>query len=73
MAIPDPGALPFDAPRYLSLFQPLLTLPRETLPRLTAEAARAALGRTATDLGAELVVEEGPAPAFLLLPPDRPR
>lgn len=72
MAIPSPDALPFDAPRYLSRFQPLLTLPRETLPRVTAEAARAALGGVAAELGAELVVGDGAAPVFLLLPPGPP-
>ena len=54
---------------HLTYFQELIELGRETLPRRTAEAARRALGRSATALGLELIETTSPVPTFLLLPP----
>jgi hypothetical protein len=61
--------VPFDAARHLSNYQEILGLPRETLPRLTAEATRRALRRAGGALQLDLVETEGVAPIFLLLPP----
>ena len=54
---------------YLKYLQPLLSLPRETLPQLTASEARKSLRWTASALGLELIEKEGVVPWFLLLPP----
>jgi hypothetical protein len=53
---------------HVSKLQPLLTLPRETLPRLTAQEARRYLRDAAERLGLEFVESTGIAPIFLLLP-----
>jgi hypothetical protein len=53
---------------YLKILQSLLSMPRETLPQLTAEEARKSLGQAAQALGLELIEIEGVAPTFLLLP-----
>jgi hypothetical protein len=53
---------------YLQNFQALLSMPRETLPQLTAPEARKALRWAAEALGLEFVEIEGVAPTFLLLP-----
>ena len=47
--------LPVDAAGYLANFQELLSLARETLPQLSAEAARKSLTATSSALGLELV------------------
>ncbi len=54
---------------YLQNFQAFLSMPRETLPQLTAPEARKALRWAAEALGLEIVEIEGVAPTFLLLPP----
>ena len=61
--------LPVDAAGYLANFQELLSLARETLPQLSAEAARKSLTATSSALGLELVEHKGAAPIFALLPP----
>ncbi len=55
---------------HLSQFQGLMSLARETLPQLSAEAARKALAAAAGPLGLELVENKGAAPIFALLPPE---
>src|SRR2546428_13530745 len=57
-----------DTSSYLQKFQALLSMPRETLPQLTAAEARKALGWASEALRLELVEIEGAAPTFLLLP-----
>ena len=54
---------------YLQKLQPLLSMPRETLPQLTVDEARRSLGWAAGTLGLELIEIAGVAPTFLLLPP----
>lgn len=54
---------------YLDLFQPLMSLGRETLPQLTAVEARKALGEAARMLGLELIEKEEVIPSFILSPP----
>ncbi|HXF58979.1 MAG TPA: hypothetical protein VN539_04080, partial [Candidatus Saccharimonadales bacterium] len=53
---------------YLQKLQSLLSMPRETLPQLTAQEARTALGWAAGALNLELIETTGLAPTFLLLP-----
>jgi len=53
---------------YLQNLQALLSMPRETLPQLTAAETRKALMWAAEALGLEFVEIEGIAPTFLLLP-----
>ncbi|MEK7317204.1 MAG: hypothetical protein AAB011_13565, partial [Candidatus Eisenbacteria bacterium] len=64
-----------DSASYLSQFQGLMSLARETLPQLSAEAARKALTAAAGSLGLELVENKAAAPIFALIPPegDEPR
>jgi len=57
-----------DTSSYLQNLQALLSMPRETLPQLTAVEARKALGWASEALGLELIEIEGAAPTFLLLP-----
>jgi len=57
-----------DTSSYLQKLQALLSMPRETLPQLTAAEARKALGWASEALRLELVEIEGAAPTFLLLP-----
>ncbi len=61
-----------DSTSYLTQFQELMSLARETLPQLSAEAARKALAAAAGPLGLELVENKGAAqvPIFALLPPE---
>lgn len=66
----DPARLRFDIEAHLALFQKLLSLPRETVPQLSAEAARAALGEAARRLSLEFIVIESVVPTFVLLPRD---
>ena len=47
-----------------------MSLARETLPQLSAAAARKALAAAAGPLGLELVENKGAAPIFALLPPE---
>jgi len=56
----------------LSELQRFLTLPRETLPRLTAEEAERYLRGAAERLGVELTKSQGVAPAFALFPKAAP-
>lgn len=58
-----------DPEAYLPKFQGLMSLARETLPQLSAEAARKSLAAAAGPLGLELVENKGVAPTFALLPP----
>ncbi len=58
-----------DSATYLERLQTLLSLPRETVPRLTAEETRKTLRWAAEGLRLELVEIEQVAPTFLLLPP----
>src|SRR5262245_58730011 len=58
-----------DLSAYLQKLQPLLSMPRETLPQLTAEEARRALQWSAEALRLEFIEISGVAPIFLLLPP----
>ncbi|HEY7727845.1 MAG TPA: hypothetical protein VID50_05280 [Candidatus Eisenbacteria bacterium] len=69
MPTADPRPLPFDAARHLTVFQPLLALPRETVPQLTVQTARQTLSAVAGELQLELIETDGIAPIFLLLPP----
>ena len=52
----------------LSHLQPLLSMPRETLPQLTVEQARKSLSAAGEALGLEFIEIAGVAPTFLLLP-----
>jgi hypothetical protein len=61
--------LAIDSAGYLANFQGLLSLARETLPQMSADAARRALGAAAGPLGLELVENKAVAPIFALLPP----
>lgn len=54
---------------YLELFQPLMSLGRETLPQLTAVEARKALAGAARILGLEFIEKEDVIPSFLLTAP----
>ena len=54
---------------YLTWFQELIELGRETLPQRAAEAARRSLTRSAASLGLELIETTSSVPTFLLLPP----
>jgi hypothetical protein len=57
-----------DPSGYLQNLQSFLSLPRETLPQLTAAETRKALRWAAERLALELIEIEGSAPTFLLLP-----
>jgi hypothetical protein len=61
--------LSVDAAAYLANFQELLSLARETLPQLSAEAARKSLTAASKSLGLEFIENKGAAPIFALLPP----
>ncbi len=61
--------LRFEAEAHLALFQELMSLPRETIPQLSAAAARKTLTAAASAIGLELTVVESVVPTFLLLPP----
>lgn len=58
-----------DSSSYLQNLQTFLSLPRETVPQLTAAETRNALRWSAEALGLELIETEGVVPTFLLLPP----
>ncbi|HEU4724781.1 MAG TPA: hypothetical protein VFU59_05710 [Candidatus Eisenbacteria bacterium] len=58
-----------DPEAHLSQFQGLMSLARETLPALSADATRKVLAAAAGSLGLELVENKGVAPIFALLPP----
>ena len=57
-----------DVKAQLTLLQSLLTMPRETLPGLTAREAGRYLRAAADRLGLEYIESAGVAPVFLLLP-----
>lgn len=59
-----------NAEAHLSQFQGLMSLARETLPQLSAEAARKTMAAAAGPLGLELVENKSVAPIFALLPPE---
>lgn len=61
-------SIPGDGKMYLSFFQDLLSLPRETVPQVTSVAARGCLERLAPTLDLEFIEIKGVAPTFLLLP-----
>ena len=67
----DLDQLRIDAAAHLASFQEFMSLPRETVPQMTAAAARKTLAAAAVDLGLELVEKEGITPTFLLLRKDR--
>ena len=69
MTIEDLERMSLDVPLHRSWFQELTAMGREGIPRASADAARRGLQSAAGALGLELVVIEGPAPTFLLLPP----
>ncbi len=62
------GRLSMDTGVQLKRLQSFLTLPRETIPGLTARDAGTLLRATASRLGLEFVENKGVAPTFLLLP-----
>lgn len=62
--------LRFDAAAHLASFQELMSMPRETVPQMTAVAARKALTAAASELGLEVVEKDGITPTFLLLRKD---
>src|SRR2546430_5920074 len=57
-----------DFATYLQNLQTFLSLPRETVPQLTASETRKALRWTGQAFGLEFTEVEGVAPTFLLLP-----
>src|SRR5205809_1206061 len=57
-----------DFATYLQNLQTFLSLPRETVPQLTASETRKALQWAGQALGLEFTEVEGVAPTFLLLP-----
>ena len=59
-----------DAKAQLTRLQSLLTLPRETIPRLTPQVVRSVLRGAGDRLGLEFIEIEGVTPIFLLLPQD---
>lgn len=63
-----PSQRSLDAKAQLIHLQSFLTMPRETLPRLTAREAARYLSGAAERLGLEFVESSGVAPVFLLLP-----
>jgi len=64
----DLSELRIDASAHLASFKELMSMPRETVPQMTAIAARKALTAAAGELGLELIEKEGITPTFLLLP-----
>jgi hypothetical protein len=58
----------FDSASHLNVLQELMSLPRETLPRLSLAATQKALTWASEHLGLELISNEGNTPTFLLLP-----
>ncbi|MGH7514745.1 MAG: hypothetical protein ACREOQ_17700, partial [Gemmatimonadales bacterium] len=66
----DLARLRLEPEAHLSIFQKLLSLPRETVPQLSAEAAHAALSEAAQLLDLQFIVTESVVPTFVLLPRD---
>jgi len=69
--VPKPirlDVVPRKAAEHLSSFQRLMTLARETVPHLSAEAARAAVRGSGDSIGLEFVETKGVAPIFALFP-----
>jgi hypothetical protein len=60
--------LSFDATAQLKRLQSFLTLPRETIPRLTSREAASLLRDAGSRLGLQFVENKEIAPTFLLLP-----
>ena len=58
----------FEDQGLLSQLQPFLSMPRETVPQLTAEETRKSLLGASETLGLEFVEIAGVAPTFLILP-----
>src|SRR5438552_762027 len=67
----DLDQLRIDSAGHLASFREFLSLPRETVPQMTAAAARKTLTAAAADLGLEVVEKESITPTFLLLLGDR--
>ncbi len=65
----DLASVKIEPKAHLSLFQELMSLPRETVPQLSAAAARKSLANASSALGLEFKAMEGVVPTFLLLPP----
>jgi hypothetical protein len=68
MTIEDLERLELEVDTHRTWFQELTSMGREGLPRVTADAARRALGAAAPALHSEVVEIEGAAPTFLLIP-----
>jgi hypothetical protein len=62
------GRLSMDTAVQLKRLQSFLTLPRETIPGLTARDAGTLLRASASRLGLQFIENKGVAPTFLLLP-----
>ena len=60
--------VPLKSAEHLTSFQRLMTLARETVPHLSAEAARAAVRGAGDALGLNFIETKGIAPTFALLP-----
>ncbi|TMQ58658.1 MAG: hypothetical protein E6K76_07070 [Candidatus Eisenbacteria bacterium] len=61
--------MPLEASNYIKALQPLLSLPRETLPQLTVAEARKGLEWAGEALSLELIEKKWVVPFFLLVPP----
>jgi len=67
----DLDQLRIDASAHLASFKEFMSMPRETVPQMTAVVARKALTTAAAELDLEVVEKEGITPTFLLLPGPR--
>jgi hypothetical protein len=67
------GRLELDAAEQLARYQSFLTLPRETIPKLSARDAGTLLRAAASRFGLEAAEIAGVAPTFLLLPRETPQ
>jgi len=65
--------MPTEDHGLLTQLQPLLSMPRETVPQLTVEQARKSLQAAAEVLRLEFIEIAGVAPTFLLLPEQTPQ
>ena len=72
MNLEESGRLELDAAEQLARYQSFLTLPRETIPKLSARDAGILLRAAAGRLGLEAIEIAGVAPTFLLLPREAP-
>lgn len=64
----DMASLRFDSAAHLALFQELMSMPRETVPQLSAASARKTLRAAAEMLELQFIAIESVVPTFLLLP-----